>query len=336
MISNVQSLAAPAVPFTTVQSPDSSHPPLMPEPLSSDASTGDPMSTIYALLSKQRNNDMSSGKASVEHNQELEKAQQLNEEAAFKKQQDAEANAKAWGIFGKIASVVAIVVSAVASVCSCGAASALCVGACALSAAAFVEGEAHVLTKLTGNPDVDKAFQLGCGIGAAVCSGGAGIAALTTSALVGVSQIASSGAAIGQQVLGSIKDKGCQDVAVALGIGSAVAGAVGAFGSLGNAAKASGDAAKSAVKATADVVNSATELGAGATTMVSAQYQADATDRVADAKQAEQAIHAIQRLTDWVIDAVKESDTSHKHALQTLQGAMQTQAQTLIIASSKV
>jgi len=140
----------------------------MPDPQPTTSMSGDPMAALYELMSKQRSNDMKSGEASVEHNHELQKAQALKQEADFKKQEDAERGAAAWGIFGKIASVIAIAVSAVASVCSCGAASGLCAAACVLSTLAFAEGETHVLTKLTNNPDVEKAFQFGCGIAAAL------------------------------------------------------------------------------------------------------------------------------------------------------------------------
>jgi hypothetical protein len=327
----------------TVQSPAATFPddrevnppPVLPAPQSTSAD-GDPMGMLYLLLSKQRANDMNSAQANVKQNRAIEKADQLEQENALIKQEKDAQNAAAWGIFGKIASLVAIAVSAVAAACSCGAASALCVGACVLSAAAFAEGETHVLTTLTGNPDVDKAFQIGCGIGAALCSGGAGIATLGSSVLVGTSEVLSAGCKVGQEVMGNIDDKGCQDVAMGFGIGGAVSGVVGSFGTVGNLAQSGGDALKNAVKAGADVANGVTQVAAGATTIVSSQYTADATDRAADAKQAQQAINRLQTLTKWVIDAVKETDDSHAHALQTLAGAMQTQAQTLVIASSKV
>ena len=97
-----------------------------------------------------------------------------------------------------------------------------------------------------------------------------------------------------------------------------------------------GDAASSAVAASADVVKGTAEVGQGISTIVSSQYDADATDRMADAKQAQLAIKDMQQLTELVIDGLKELDSSHKRALQTLQGAMQTQGQTLMVASARV
>jgi len=320
---------------TTVSS---SAPPIMPDP-SQGAMSSDPMAMIYELMSKQRNNDSTEAHANVEHNQQLEKAQQAEQAEAIKKQQEAEQQAASWGIFGKIASVIAIAVSAVASVCSCGAASALCAGACVLSAMAFAEGQAQILTKLTGNPDVDKAFQIGAGIAAAICSGGAGIANLGVSVaktVAGAFEIAGSACTIGKDALSTSNDKGCQDASMALGVaGSACAlggAAAGAADGVGDVS----DAAQKAIGAAADVTAGAAEVGSGVATIASSQYEADATDRGADAKQAELAIHRIQQLTQLVVDGLKESDGSHQRALQTLAGAMQTQAQTLVVASARV
>jgi hypothetical protein len=269
----------------------------------------------------------------------MQKAEQNKQLDALKKQEDAQANAASWGIFGKIASVIAIAVSAVAAVFSCGAASGLCVAACAISAVAFAEGEAQVLTKLTGNPDVDKAFQIGAGIAAAICTGGAGIGNLavagakTAIGVLGASgQIASASCSIAQQSLGAVDDKGFKDAAMAFGIGGSVCALTGSLAGVGDVAKG----AASAVKAAADITKGAVEIGAGVTTIVSSQYQADATDRGADVKDAELSIKRFQQLVEFMVDGVKDTDKSHERALRTLSGAMQTQAQTLTIASARV
>lgn len=315
-----------------------SAPALMPEP-SANPPPMDAMGMLYELLSKQRNNDMSSGEAKVAHNRESQKAEQNKQLDALKKQEDAEATAATWGIFGKIASVIAIAVSAVAAVFSCGAASGLCIAACAISAVAFAEGEAQVLTKLTGNPDADKAFQIGAGIAAAICTGGAGIGNLavagakTAIGVLGASgQIASGACSIAQQSVGAVDDKGCKDAAMAFGMAGAACALTGSLAGVGNAAQSGAHA----VKAVADVTKGAVEVGAGVTTIVSSQYKADATDRGADAKQAELSIKRLQQLAEFVVDGVKDTDKSHERALRTLSGAMQTQAQTLTIASARV
>jgi hypothetical protein len=329
-------------PMATNVATGSTVPSLMPEPKSLD-SAGDPMSMIYALMSKQRNNDMASGKADVAHKGELRKANLIKQEAAFKKQEDDEQSAKAWGIFGKVASVIAIALSAVVSGVSCGAGSGLCAAACVLSTLAFAEGEAHVLTQLTGNPDVDKAFQIGCGIGAALCSGGAGIINLATataqtaaSVLGSVGQIASASCTVAQESLSAVDDKSCRDAAMALGIAGSLCAVAGAGANALGAASSGVGAAQEAVDATTTIVHGLSEGAQAGSTVAVSQFEADATDRAADAKQAQQANSHLAQLARWVIDGLKETDDSHKRALQTLQGAMQTQAQTLVIASARV
>jgi len=315
--------------------PSTPAPSLMPEP--NNALDGDPMAMMYAIISKQRSNDLLSGQANARQNCDVQKAELKQEQDAIQKQEEAEQSAAQWGLFGKIASVIAIAVSAVAAVVTCGAASALCAAACVLSTLAFAEGQAQVLTKLTGNPDVDKAFEVGAGVAAAVCSGGAGLASIgatTLSVVAGVGQTTSAACGAAQQVLGCINDKGCQDAAMGFGIAGSVTAVAGGAAGLGGAASGA-DAAK-IVKATADVAKGATEIGGGVATIVSSQFEADATDRAADAKQAKSNLTQLDQLTQWLIDAIKDTDDSHKRALQTLQGVMQTKGQTLIIASAKV
>ena len=330
---------------TKSSSQPTSAPVLMPEPQPMSDAGGDPMAVLYELISKQRNNDTESGKAGVEHNRELQKAQQLEEEADFKKQEDAEQSSKMWGIFAKVASLVAVAVSAVAAAFSGGAASALCVAACILSAAAFAEGESHVLLKLTNNPDVEKAFQMGCGIGAALCSGGAGIAA-TGAGIVGqVAEVAGAAAKVGQEVVSNVTtDKGWGYVAMGLGMAGA-AGDMGfalssAINGAASVATAAADTAKTSAtlvegaKVTAAVVSCAAGTAAGVGTIVSSQFDAASIDFEADGKQAQMRIAHLQQLVEWAVDGIKETDKSHERALKTLSGAIQTKGQTLTMASA--
>lgn len=335
-VRNTQGVVFALPQHSSTDSPGASN--LMPTPQAAFAS-GDAMSALYALLSKQRNNDIASGTNAVNENREMQRAEDVKQQVALKKQEDAEANAKTWGVFGKIASVVAIAVSAYLAGITAGAASGLCAAACILSTMAFAEGEAHVLTTVTHNPDSEKAFQIGCGIGAALCSGGAGIANLATAAtqtaagiLSSTSQVVSAECTVAKEVLSASNDKTCQDASMALGI-AATASAV--VGSAGGAAAGASDA-EGATTAVAEVVKGATEISAGIGTIGASKYEADATDRSTDAKQSSMQIAHLQRLTEWLVSGIKENDSSHKRALQTLQGTMQTQSQTLVIASARV
>jgi hypothetical protein len=323
--------------YSELTSASTSAPSVMPAPSATNDLGGDPTTMIYALISKQRNNSMAAGEKRIEHNHQLEHAEQLKEDAAFKKQQDDKANAEVWGIFGKIASCVAIAVSAVAAVCSCGAASALCVGACCLSALAFADGETQCLSKLTGDPNASKWFDMGCGIGAALCTGGAGIAASGVSVGAKVLEVAGSACKIAQQVIAnSTTDQGWQYAAMGLGAAGAIGDVSMCFGGAAKATSSIFGAATKTVKAAAGVTEAVAAGAEGVGTIVTSEYQASAIDHEADAKTASMEIAHLQQLTSWLVDGIKDTDKSHERALRTLSGAIQTQAQTLVIASARV
>lgn len=312
-------------------------PSLLPDPQTTCAAGGDAMGALYALLCKQRDNDDKTATNGVNHNRDVERAQQVKQAAAFKKQADDKANADTWGLFGKIASCVAIAVSAVAAACSCGAASALCVGACALSAMAFADGETQCLSKLTGDPNASKWFDMGCGIAAALCTGGAGLAASGVSIGAKVLEVAGSACKIAQQVISnSTNDPGWQYAAMGLGAAGAVGDVSMCFGGAAKATSAIFGAATKTVKAAAGVTEAVAAGAEGLGTIVTSEYQANSIDDDALAKEAGMAIAHLQQLTEWAVDGMKDTDKSHERALRTLSGAMQTQAQTLVIASARI
>jgi hypothetical protein len=123
---------------------------------------------------------------------------------------------------------------------------------------------------------------------------------------------------------------------MAFGIAGSVCALAGAGANLGGAAQGAASVAETVTKASVSVVQGLSEVAQGASAIGSSRFQADATDRGADAKQAQQAIALLTQLAKWVVDGVKETDDSHERALQTLSGAIQTQAQTLVIASARV
>ena len=311
-------------------------PSLMPKPQQLEVG-GDPMSMIYDLLSKQRSNDMKAAQTHVNRNHDLARTEQLKEQADFKKQEDDKANAEAWGIFGKIASCVAIAISAVAAVCSCGAASALCVGACCLSALAFADGETQCLSKLTGDPNASKWFDMGCGIGAALCTGGAGLAASGVSVGAKVLEVAGSACKIAQQVIANTSnDQGWQYAAMGLGVAGAIGDVSMVFGGAAKATSSVFGAATKTVKVAAGATEAVAAGAQGTATIGTSEYEASALDHETDAKVAAMQIAHLEQLTQWVVDGIKDTDKSHERALRTLSGAIQTQAQTLVIASARV
>ncbi len=307
---------------------------LLPPP-SSDAMPADGMSMIYQLMQKQRETNLDMGKQQVESRKADKEIQMAAQAKALADEADAKESAEKWGILGKVASVIAIAVSAVASVFSCGAASGLLVAATVLSTMAFVEGETHALGKMTGDVENSKWFTLGLGVASAICSGGAGIAASTTTVATKVVEVSGEASSIAGQVVGTA-DSSKEAGYVSMGLGAAGAVAGGGAGIAGAAQGASRGVSKAAVvmKEVAAGVELGNSVVAATGTIGTSQCAADAVDAQANAKVAKQQMAKLDRLIQWVIDGVKETDGSHKRAMETLQGAMQTQGQTLVVASS--
>ena len=318
--------------------------PLLPSP-SSDAAPGDGMALLYQLMQKNRNASMDAGKVRVGQHKADKEIQLAAQHKALEDKKDAEATAAKWGILGKVASVVAIAVSAVATVFTCGAGTALMVASCALSVMAFAEGETHAIGKLTGNEDNSKWITLGLGIASAICSGGAGLASSTATVGAKALEVGGESAKVASEIVGAADTgKDGNTAAMVLGIGGAAAGGAASIGnavsSAGSVAKTGADTAEAltstakATMATAHVVGAAGTVAGGVSAIVSSEYQADSIEFEADGKQAKQRMASIDRLIQWVVDGVKETDSSHKRAMETLQGAIQTQGQTLVVASS--
>lgn len=318
--------------------------PLLPTPCA-DAAPGDGMSLLYQLMQKNRNASMDAGKTRVAQHKADKEIQLAAQHKAMQDQDDAAETAKTWGILGKVASIVAIAVSAVATAFTCGAATGLMIASCALSAMAFVEGETHAFGKLTGKEDNSKWFTLGLGIASAVCSGGAGLASSTATVGAKALEVGGDSAKVASEIVGATDTgKEGSTVAMALGVGGAAAGGAASIGnaasSVGSVAKTGADTAKSLSSTARGAMTLGHLTAAGATvvggvsTIVSSQYKADSVEFEADGKQAKQRMASIDRLIQWVVDGVKETDSSHKRAMETLQGAMQTQGQTLVAASS--
>jgi hypothetical protein len=289
---------------------------LLPPP-STTALAADAMSTLYLLMSKQRDRDMVSGQAQVA----LEHRQAMNDLAAqskaLKDQVDAENTAATWGVFAKVAAVIVTVVSAVASVFTCGAASGLLVASAFLSAAAFTESEVHVVGKLSGSDAASTGTSIGLGVASAICSfgataagSGAGVAAQAGAT---VAQVAATSVATSAQAAGTV-------AASATSVATTVTGCSIATSKL--------------VAGAANIVSGAAQVAQGAADVGTAAWSYAGAEAATDAKQASVHEAKMNRLTDWILSAAKEADKSHERALSTLQGAMQTKGQTLVTASS--
>lgn len=142
------------------------------------------------------------------------------------------------------------------------------------------------------------------------------------------SDAASTGTSIGFGVASAI----CSFGATAAASGAAVGAQAGA--SVGMAVTGCGQATSRVIAGAAQVTSGVGQVVQGATQVGSAAWSHAAAEVEIDGKMAEQHEAHMERLIAWVIDGVKETSKSQERALGTLQGAIQTNQQTLVIASS--
>jgi hypothetical protein len=112
------------------------------------------------------------------------------------------------------------------------------------------------------------------------------------------------------------------------GIGAAVSSAPAAVSGFTQAAQAASTASQT-YGAAAGVVSSGAHVKNG-------DFAADAEDARADATGADNRMKTIQRTIDMIVDAIKDTSESHDRAMKSLQGAMKTNAQTLVVASGRM
>lgn len=126
------------------------------------------------------------------------------------------------------------------------------------------------------------------------------------------------------------------EVAMWTGVGCSIAGAIcGGVGSLANT-----PAELSSVAQAAQGVGTAAEVGSAGASVVAAgahvkngYFAADNQDARADQTAAEHRTQQIERTIDMIIEGIKENAKSNERALQTLQGAMATKDQTLLVSA---
>ncbi len=298
-----------------------------PSLLSSPCADADPsagMAMLMKLMMQARERNLSQGQTEVQVNKHAKEAELAKQAAALKDQQDAADSAATWGVFGKIASVVALAVSAVAAVFTCGAGSALLVAAVALSAAAFAEQQFHIVGTLTHSDAASAGTSITLGVLSAICSFGASAIAIGASG-------AANGAATGASVSAKAAQAGAQASVTA---GHAAETATQATASIGMNVFGCTAAASKAISVGSGVVNGGLQIVQGGLSAGSAAWNYASAEDAIDGKAAQQQAERIDRLIAWVIDGVKEASKSTERATQSLQGAMQTKNQTLVMASS--
>ncbi len=138
------------------------------------------------------------------------------------------------------------------------------------------------------------------------------------------SETASTGTSIGLGVAAAI----CSLGASAVGTGAQAAASVGMV------VTGCSSAASKAVVGGAQIAAGVAQVVQGATQIGSAAWNYASAEDAIDGKQAGQHAAKMDRLVGWLIDGIKETSKSHDRALQTLQGAINTNGQTLVMASS--
>ncbi len=181
-VSPVAPAAAVATGASPAASPEGAK--LLPEPPVGALAGSDPLSVIYLFESKDQQDDANSGTRRIQALQ-AERSQALQKElAAIQQEDEALKHRSFWddlgSICGEVAKVAGVVASVAAAVATCGAATplaVLAVAGAAMSTAAFVDGEFHVLHALGVDDKVAGFIDLGMSLGGAACSLGAGMAA---------------------------------------------------------------------------------------------------------------------------------------------------------------
>ncbi len=291
----------------------------------------DAMSMIYALMSKQSRNDVDSGTASLKGKQGLRKTHEAEAKAARERQQKADGDGSR-GFFSSIGHLLGDIVHNVTT----------------LHVQDLLTDAKDDVVDAANSPKFWKDLESGgkvigevaALVGSAVATGltfGAAAPALVVVTCIGLSMMA---AGIVESKVHYLEAMGMDDkTAGAFGLGLSIGGAALTFGAgaAAGAGVASGSVSSFATKGmiAADLLAAEGGIVEGTAHIEVGQYEGHSREAGADMTQAKQAIARSQRLIEDLLDAVKDINDSHKHALGTLQGAMKTNSQTLVIASTR-
>ena len=305
------------LPTTTPSDPKS----LLPSPGTSGLDgVQDALTMMDSLVSKQGNLGLKTGEVSVQDATRNEKIEQAEEEDAVKQEEAEEAQMNSGGgLFAEIGHAFEDIGKDLLEGNIVG----LCVdpiqdGVNIVDNPNFPQQLAAVAPEIAEYVGIAAAV-----IGAAAitaCTGGAGGVAVACVIVA----LSASGAFVSKtQCFG--KDSAY------IGLGLDVASVVVSCGaSVGGLA---GGAAGTAT-AVADAATGAADIGAGISTVVTVNEQADVLDDAADVQAAMALMNRNARLVSDLIDGLKDAQQSNKNALQVLAGAAQTYGQTLTLTGS--
>jgi hypothetical protein len=181
------------------------------------------------------------------------------------------------------------------------------------------------------NPQFWSDLEIGAKIVAAIAAVAATVVSCGTlgPVVVGVAIALSAAGFVVQQThcLGKASEwvgLGCQLAAAVITCGAGLAS---------SAATVSSSAAETANTAASATAAGATAV-AGAAHIEESGFQADAARAQADAVQAQGRMQTMQELEQWAVDTLQEQSDAHRQAMNSLNGAIQTNEQASLIAAA--
>jgi len=300
---------------------------LMPEPgTTTGDSTNDAMAMLYTAMSRQNDEQMQSGQAGVT-------AKKLEHDAQLKEEQDAmarEEKAEGIGSKGLFASVTGMLKD-VGSDLGTGRFDRVFSDTGADVNDAWHSPNFWHDVEFGAKYVAMAAAMLGSAAATVVTFGAAAPGAVVVTALcLSVAGQVESNFHLLEKVGVDAKVDGYIGAGLSLagaavgGIGAAVSSAPAAVSGFTQAAQAAGTASQT-YGAAAGVVSSGAHVKNG-------DFAADAEDAQADATNADNRMKTIQRTIDMIVDAIKDASESHDRAMKSLQGAMKTNGDTLVVA----
>jgi len=319
-----------AAPLPAQSTPASGNGTLLPTPgTSTGEACNDAMTMLYTVMSEQGSLQMKNGETSVDAQRTARDAANEEENQALAREQKADGDGSK-GFFASVGGLVHDVSSDVLK----------------LHLVSAVRDADSDVVAAANSPNFWKDVEFGAtkvaevaaivgSVAESVATFGAGsVGAVAVTALVlSSASMAESDCHVLERCGVSAKaamyiDVGCSLAAAAVGGYGAATSSAEKLGTLATAAKAVGSAMQTADGAAAMV--------SGGAHIRNGYFAADAQDASADATHAEARQESIQQVMNMLLDGIKDASESNKRALQSLQGAMQTNAQSLVVAGGRI
>ncbi len=301
---------------------------LLPAPTTTlEAGVGDAMSAMYLLMSKHRTENTKAGASKIESNR-TQRTHKLEDEKGALERERAAAGDGSRGFFDTIGHLASNIVD----------------DATDLRLMDVFSDTKDNLGAAWTSPNFWSDIESGATVIAEVAAvvGAAAVSVVTLGAgspllAVVVIGVAMSAASMADSQFHVLEKLGVDaDVAAYVDLGLAVGGAVLTFGGGLSSGASAGSQLVSRLGATAVAAGAGAKIAQGGAHIRNGEFKADAKDAEADAKAARFEIKRAQRIEQMLIQGLAESAKSGQRALETLQGAMSTQAQTVAIATMRV